>query len=198
MVTSRMMMIGLFCIGLAATLSCAARAGVIFQYTGNTFTFTDPTLGGPFVGSNISGFVELSTAVGGATYTSFDSFSLTAGPTTITDATPGIILNASNFVTLSPDASTIALWGIFVITPLDPLITFIETKFDGNVPPSSTATIDLVGGATGTLAKAGPNDAGVWTRVPVVPLPAALPLMGTGLAVLGFMGWRRKRKPYAA
>ena len=27
-----------------------------------------------------------------------------------------------------------------------------------------------------------------------VPLPAALPLFGTGLAVMGFIGWRRKRK----
>ncbi|MCG8493609.1 MAG: VPLPA-CTERM sorting domain-containing protein [Sneathiellales bacterium] len=28
----------------------------------------------------------------------------------------------------------------------------------------------------------------------VVPLPAALPLYGAGVAILGFMGWRRKRK----
>lgn len=27
-----------------------------------------------------------------------------------------------------------------------------------------------------------------------VPVPAALPLFGTGLAVMGFVGWRRKRK----
>jgi len=30
--------------------------------------------------------------------------------------------------------------------------------------------------------------------ISVVPLPAALPLFGTGLAVMGFIGWRRKRK----
>lgn len=29
--------------------------------------------------------------------------------------------------------------------------------------------------------------------VSVVPLPAALPLFGSGLAVMGFIGWRRKR-----
>lgn len=28
----------------------------------------------------------------------------------------------------------------------------------------------------------------------VIPLPAALPLYGTGIAVMGFIGWRRKRK----
>jgi len=35
-----------------------------------------------------------------------------------------------------------------------------------------------------------------WTATPevsAVPLPAALPLYGAGLAVLGFMGWRKKR-----
>ncbi len=30
--------------------------------------------------------------------------------------------------------------------------------------------------------------------VSAVPLPAALPLFGSGLAVMGFVGWRRKRK----
>ena len=27
-----------------------------------------------------------------------------------------------------------------------------------------------------------------------VPLPAALPLYGTGLAILGLMGWRKRRR----
>lgn len=31
-------------------------------------------------------------------------------------------------------------------------------------------------------------------RVAAVPVPAALPLFGTGLAVMGLLGWRRKRK----
>jgi len=32
------------------------------------------------------------------------------------------------------------------------------------------------------------------SSIPSVPLPAALPLFGTGLALMGFIGWRRKRK----
>ena len=32
----------------------------------------------------------------------------------------------------------------------------------------------------------------------VVPVPAALPLFATGLGVLGFAGWRRKRKAAVA
>lgn len=31
-----------------------------------------------------------------------------------------------------------------------------------------------------------------YSAVSAVPLPAALPLFGTGIAILGFMGWRRK------
>ncbi len=31
-------------------------------------------------------------------------------------------------------------------------------------------------------------------NVAAVPLPAALPLFGTGLALMGFIGWRRKRQ----
>jgi hypothetical protein len=30
-----------------------------------------------------------------------------------------------------------------------------------------------------------------------VPVPAALPLFGTGLGILGFLGWRRRRKAQA-
>ncbi len=33
-----------------------------------------------------------------------------------------------------------------------------------------------------------------WTPI---PLPAALPLFGTGLGILGFLGWRRRRKAQA-
>ncbi len=36
------------------------------------------------------------------------------------------------------------------------------------------------------------------TAVSAVPIPAALPLFGTGLAAMGFIGWRRKRKSAAA
>lgn len=31
------------------------------------------------------------------------------------------------------------------------------------------------------------------TRISAVPLPAAMPLYGAGIAVLGFLGWRRKK-----
>lgn len=35
-------------------------------------------------------------------------------------------------------------------------------------------------------------------RVSAVPVPAALPLFGTGLAIIGFVGWRRRKKKTSA
>lgn len=50
---------------------------------------------------------------------------------------------------------------------------------------------DSVGNASGTVI----NFLGVVTQFELtpIPIPAAFPLMGTGLAVLGFLGWRRRR-----
>jgi len=41
------------------------------------------------------------------------------------------------------------------------------------------------------------NDFYVNGATAVIPLPAALPLFGTGLGILGFLGWRRRRKAQA-
>ena len=37
-----------------------------------------------------------------------------------------------------------------------------------------------------------------FVNVSPIPLPAALPLFGTGLGIMGFIGWRRKRRIAAA
>ena len=71
------------------------------------------------------------------------------------------------------------------------------------------ATGSAAGGGSGGLEFAGTGGAfaqsafgsidsadGDWDLV-VIPLPAALPLYGTGLAVMGLIGWRRKRKAAA-
>jgi len=45
------------------------------------------------------------------------------------------------------------------------------------------------------------TEPGDWIRVvtvSAVPVPAALPLFGTGLGILGFLGWRRRRKAAAS
>ncbi len=95
---------------------------------------------------------------------------------------------------LSLNFSSLAPFFLEFIAPLDPL--FGESQIGasnvvlGTCSPLSgfPCGIILVDNNTGTLAtQAGPG-------VFVTPLPAALPLFGTGLAVMGFIGWRRKCK----
>ena len=68
-----------------------------------------------------------------------------------------------------------------------------------------------IGGALATLDQSGqeewvfafshvnpmPYTLSIETQISAVPLPAALPLYGAGLAVMGFAGWRKKRKAAA-
>jgi len=65
-----------------------------------------------------------------------------------------------------------------------------------NVPTSfAGVAIGAWGDAAGGLSGAGNEVIGYFVeyQVGTVPLPAALPLMLTGLAGFGFVGWRRKR-----
>jgi hypothetical protein len=54
---------------------------------------------------------------------------------------------------------------------------------------------DAAGGLSGGSSGGGSSSIGYFVeyQVGTVPLPAALPLMLTGLAGFGFLGWRRKR-----
>jgi len=52
-----------------------------------------------------------------------------------------------------------------------------------------------ISASLGSISKDGFDVAAI--SVSVVPLPAALPLYGAGIAVMGFIGWRRKRKASA-
>ncbi len=58
---------------------------------------------------------------------------------------------------------------------------------DGNL----AGGLSLDGSVLGQLTK---DPQSFTVQLSVVPLPAALPLYGAGLAVMGFLGWRRSRK----
>ncbi len=82
-------------------------------------------------------------------------------------------------------------------------------NIEGESAISSTyvtyATLADMQNDTNRLDSSNPNNTGFGRNVigsgafnvSAVPLPAALPLFGTGLAVMGFVGWCRKRKPAA-
>jgi len=53
----------------------------------------------------------------------------------------------------------------------------------------------IIAGST-LLVGMGVSQPGDWIRVvtlSAIPLPAALPLYGAGLALMGFLGWRKKK-----
>jgi uncharacterized membrane protein len=56
--------------------------------------------------------------------------------------------------------------------------------------------------STNFVAAFGINDAGEivgqYEPIPPIPLPAALPLLATGVGALGVLGWGRKRGSHAA
>ena len=85
----------------------------------------------------------------------------------------------------STDVHSPSIWetGTFTLTGLSGLIvTGVEIEF-GTTPDSVTGLL----GCQGTACTKGGNDSST-------PIPAALPLFASGGGLLGFLGWRRKRK----
>lgn len=73
--------------------------------------------------------------------------------------------------------------------------TLLRTNNDNGTPTAAKATLFQGTGLAKTHNFNGYVGIGSYlVRASVVPVPAALPLFGTGLAVLGLIGWRRKRK----
>lgn len=111
--------------------------------------------------------------------------------------------------TLSNEETESATWDATVLIPqLNPTTDDVDGVDDGTGNGyifSSIATLQGVtsivftasGNANSDFALASIDLGGDNGTVPEVPLPAALPLFGTGLAVMGFIGWRRKRKATA-
>lgn len=94
---------------------------------------------------------------------------------------PGPYTNANNsFDSHSP---FIDLEGKFVVAGITDLsITSLVVQF-GTVPTSRTETLTCTAGAG--CENPPPNN---------TPIPGALPLFTSGIGMLGFLGWRRKRR----
>ncbi len=66
---------------------------------------------------------------------------------------------------------------------------FMLSGFDPFAAGLYTINLEAFGVNGGLLASSS-----IDINISAVPLPAGLPLFGTGLALMGFIGWRRKRK----
>jgi hypothetical protein len=71
----------------------------------------------------------------------------------------------------------------------------VEGEFPVNFSISSTTSGNAIQvSGPGFGGSASNSIGGIWTELPTTPLPAALPLFTTGLAVMGLLARRRKRK----
>jgi hypothetical protein len=198
-------------------------ATTVYSYTGNPFTdFNNITeVSGQYTTSD---FVSMSFTVAGTglaaglSYTNInsmvDSFTFTDGRNTITDATPGVYLNAS----AATDASgNIIQWDVYAGTgsaSTGSITTQIRTFYypgssslpDGYDSGRITYWFSCSGYSCSGYSDAGSvQEASSWTRdgpplalAAEVPLPATLPLFVAGLGALGLRGWGGKRKNASA
>ena len=146
----------------------------------------DPTLaasvGDPYVDKNIAGYIT------NLTYTVTDpklggNITSTLNPITAFTLQYGELLLYSNVSDLSK-----------AFTNSDLLI-----EINGVPPPVSGAGVWYTGADMFTAQIQGGAGSVTIQEDPITtPLPAALPLLATGLGGLGLLGWRRKRKVQAA
>ncbi|MEH6546621.1 MAG: VPLPA-CTERM sorting domain-containing protein, partial [Sneathiella sp.] len=71
--------------------------------------------------------------------------------------------------------------------------TFLDPTFDPNAAGIYNFMLEAFDKDGSSLAKTEMN-----VQISAVPLPAAFPLYGAGLAALGFMTWRRRNKAKTA
>jgi len=197
--------------GLTITLGLAATprfsnpnptndgAGTFFAQPGSNFggageSMTEGALW------NFSYFMSIE---GGATFADFD-FKV------LYDFDPGANTPEANLGVIDINAGIIFNDGI---TPGNPgAVTLVEDSQNLNFNFLSASFLNIIIPPTG-ITSFDPNAAGEFSfiltvaetglpefaraaidvQVGVVPLPAALPLYGTGLALMGFIGWRRRK-----
>ena len=141
-----------------------------------------------------TGMATAGTIAGTAPVAALDVF--TAGP-----AAPGVLLTPSGVpfpVTPGFMASSDGFGILSIVLPFaGTTIDLLSLTLDALTPGTSRVILSP-GGGLGGLAFAGVSvpfiSASGSVTVSAIPLPAALPLYGVGIAVLGFIGWCKKRK----
>jgi hypothetical protein len=177
-------------VALSALAFSSARASVVYTYEGNPFNLIQI----PYTtGDRVTGSLTLATALAANLILAPVvplSFSFSDGLQTISELNADI----SKIIDISTDdAGDISQWEIRLSILPDRIATVSKT---GQVDDfGASTTHDEITAVFSSIQ----DEPGVWTSsISPTPLPAALPMFGTGLSVLGLFGWLRKRKMVAA
>jgi hypothetical protein len=213
------------CLGQTALVACCLLAGITTASAGTcTATTFDTYFASAFsctIGdlefSNFTAFGD--SVTGGAVAIPSSSITITPSGSDATSldlalsfsSTSPFSVNSNQTSTLSFDYTVTPLAG-YELIPSSPYFTFYSYNYagtgsvsvnpnesgpiPGTAPVSQSDIIELSGGTSGNIDLTSSTD--YWYVEPTAtPVPAALPLFGTGLSVMGLLGWRRKRKSAA-
>jgi len=187
---------------LGASAAASAASVDLFDFS---YTFGDgQQVSGAFIGTtsdggqSVTGITSISASLDGIAFAPVTSGGTTTGNATLQlnawnpslgnydDTTPVTIYangSLNNFIISDVDAAT---------TTPDYYFTYVNDSTNGIFQALASNFLQTVGGST-QLAIDSPGIAGSWklTEVAPVPIPAALPLLVSGLGLLGFARRRR-------
>lgn len=179
---------------------------MVYSWNITNLEFVDEDEIDPTVRGTINGTFQFDTAGGGA----FSVVNLNLVGATTGNILDSVIVNFSSAVSsaLQDFTSTVTVDETIYVLNL-----FNDSGSFGSVfnPVTDTVFATLtrscilgpticMGGAldyVGAEPDLGSNYSSELAQASTVPVPAALPLFGTGLAIMGFLGWRRKSKAAA-
>ena len=174
------------CAGLAMMGMAGAADAAMFKFNFTSTINSSPSIPGVSLGDTLT--LEVIADNGGTSL-----ISQNWGTTDVSSAALSVGTYSATYLTTFTLANfTTDLTGTLTVSSFNDSSGSNQDIF--GTGPSVVLTSAIVQDFNFGSAFFGPNvsDFNAWT-VTAVPLPAALPLMGTGLAVLGFLGWRRRK-----